>query len=284
MKPKEAATLIENPDNHVKVISSTFYMPGDPRKKDQVYKDKRVPKARFMDIDEVADKKTELPHMLPSLEEFEQHMDKIRVKGNDKLVIYDDESILGAARAWWTFQVFGVKASVMEGGFPKWQKDVGKTEEGEVSWKKGSHESHSAGTFKFHKELVKDMKDIRAWVENPWKDFQLVDARAPARFKGTEPDPRGLRTGHIPGSKNVWFKLLLNDDNTFKSDEEIKAIFHKNGIDITKPITTTCGSGVTASVLFLALKKIGAHDVSLYDGSWSEWGRYAENPVATITP
>ena len=172
-------------------------MPGVPKTKDEVYKVKRIPKSRFFDIDEISDKSTKLPHMLPTLQEFEKHMERLRIKGNDKLIIYDDEGILGASRVLWTFHVFGVKsASVLDGGLPKWEKEVGKAETGEPSWTKGSRALKVDGTFKKNDALVKDMKQIQEWVTKPPKDFQLVDARAVARFKGLEPDPRGYLAGY----------------------------------------------------------------------------------------
>ena len=177
-------------------------MPGDPRSKDSVYKQERIPKARFFDCDVVADKSVDIAHMLPKLEEFEQHMAIMDVTGKDDLVFYDDEGAIGACRALWTFDVFGAPSiHLLNGGLPIWKAKSQPTEKGEEMWKEQDSEKHPSGTFTYNKELVKDMKQIRDWVAKSNKDFELVDARPERRFKGLDPDPRGRSTHFSSRSK-----------------------------------------------------------------------------------
>lgn len=222
-------------------------MPGDPRAKTDVFKNERLPNARFFDIDEIADKSLNLPHMIPSVADWTKQMQRLDIGSNDVVICYDDHSIIGASRVWWTFKIFGMKNCwIMNGNMNKWKNEGYITEKGEPAWQKSmSYRPPEDFKFTFNSGLVKSMSDVKKWMLDSNKSHELIDARSPGRYAGSEPDPRGnlyntclklnsvgLRSGHIPGAKNVFFKSLLNEDMTFKSDEEIaKAIRSSGNLD-----------------------------------------------------
>lgn len=280
----QCSTLLNENVPNLRIVNSTFMMPNDPRAKNEVYLQERLANARFFDIDKIADTSLNLPHMLPSISEWADHMQRLNIGVNDVVICYDDHSILGSSRAWWTFKTFGIKNCwILNTNLAKWKNQGLPVESGEPKWQKNEAiRPKEDFNFSLNSQLVKNMKDIKRWVESSQKNYELVDARSPGRFAGTEPDPRGLVSGHIPGSKNLFFKNLLTEDMCFKSDEELAQQISKSGIDLNKEVWFTCGSGVTAAVDYAAFYQVGLHKTSLYDGSWSEWASDKENPVGVI--
>ena len=262
----------------VRLVDATWFMPGGDRSARAEYEACHIPGAVFFDIDEIADTDNPLPHMLPSPEKFSSRVRKLGLGDGVRMVVYDaNGGYMAAHRVWWTFRTFGHEGiSVLDGGLPKWL-DEGRVTEDMPPMPRERHFTATQNNF-----LVRSRDQVLSNIDS--KREQVVDARSPGRFNGTDADPRAeLPSGHIPGSFNVPFNALVNmqDFATLKSAGDIKAAFEDAGVDVTKPIITTCGSGVTASVLALALHLIGAPDVAVYDGSWTEWASDPTNPVAT---
>ncbi len=242
----------------------------------QEYLNERIPGALHFDIDEIADTESPLPHMLPSPEKFSSRMRKMGIGDGMRIIVYDTFGMFSAARAWWMFRVMGVDdVAVLNGGLPKWKSEGRPLEDGPPA-----HRSERHFTARRNVDLVRERADIEEVVKGD--TAMLIDARAPGRFSGSEPEPReGMRSGHIPGSLNVPYKTLLNEDGTVKSEPQLRAIFDAAGVDFSRPLVTTCGSGVTAGILALALAVLGHKRTALYDGSWSEWGADASLPMET---
>lgn len=264
---------LKDPD--LRILDGSYYllqMARDPRAE---YDAAHIPGARFFDIDDVADHGSDLPHMVPPVEKFMSRMRAMGVGDGHQVVVYDGMGLFSAARVWWLFKLMGQNnIAVLDGGFPKWQAE-GRPVDDLPPIIRDRHM-----TVRRQNHMVKDVTQVSA--ASKLGDYEIIDARSPGRFRGEEPEPRaGLRPGHIPGSKNVCFKDLLNADQTMKNPVEIRQIFQSAGVDFDKPAITTCGSGVTAAVLSLGLQLIGKTDHSLYDGSWSEWGMFPTVPVAT---
>ena len=256
---------LEAPD--IRIIDSSWYFPQEKRNAEQEFIKSHIRGACFFDIDKIKDDKTDLPHMLPPSEMFNSIVRKLGVGDGHKVVIYDGFGMRSAARLWWMFKVFGYSdVVVLDGGFPKWIKE-GRLTTAELAAKEIRHL-----TIFEDKSLVADRSDVlRATKLN---HCSIIDARSEGRFLGKEPEPRsGLRSGSIESSINIPYETLLNEDFTFKKKEEILDIFSQKGVVLNDYIITTCGSGVTAAVLYLALDEIGCTKISLYDGSWAEWGK-----------
>ena len=256
---------LEAPD--IRIIDSSWYFPQEKRNAEQEFLECHIPGASFFDIDKIKDNDSDLPHMLPPSEMFNSTVRKLGIGDGHKVVIYDGLGIRSAARLWWMFKVFGYSdVVVLDGGFPKWVKENRSTT-AEITEKEIRHL-----TIYEDKSIVADRDDVlRATKLN---HCSIIDARSEGRFMGTAPEPRsGLRSGSIENSINVPYETLLNKDFTFKSKREIIDIFSKKGVVFNNYIITTCGSGVTAAVLYLALDEIGCSKISLYDGSWAEWGK-----------
>ena len=264
---------IKDPD--LRILDGSYYLPQMGRDPRAEYDAAHIPNARFFDIDDVSDHGSDLPHMVPPVEKFMSRMRAMGVGDGHQVVVYDGMGLFSAARVWWLFKLMGQNnIAVLDGGLPKWQAE-GRPVEDLPPVIRDRHM-----TVRRQNHMVKDVTQVSA--ASKLGDYEIIDARSPGRFRGEEPEPRaGLRPGHIPGSKNVCFKDLLNADQTMKNPVEIRQIFEAAGVDFNKPAITTCGSGVTAAVLSLGLERIGKTDHSLYDGSWSEWGMFPTVPVAT---
>ena len=264
---------LKDPD--LRILDGSYYLPQMGRDPRAEYDAAHIPNARFFDIDDVADHGSDLPHMVPPVEKFMSRMRAMGVGDGHQVVVYDGMGLFSAARVWWLFKLMGQNnIAVLDGGLPKWQSE-GRPVEDLPPVIRDRHM-----TVRRQNQMVKDVTQVSA--ASKLGDYEIIDARSPGRFRGEEPEPRvGLRPGHIPGSKNVCFKDLLNADQTMKNPVEMRQIFEAAGVDFNKPAITTCGSGVTAAVLSLGLERIGKTDHSLYDGSWSEWGMFPTVPVAT---
>ncbi|WP_146673620.1 3-mercaptopyruvate sulfurtransferase [Thioclava sp. F36-6] len=267
------AAHLKDPD--LRILDASWFLPQMERDAKATYDAKHIPGARFFDIDDIADNRSDLPHMAPPPEKFISRMRAMGVGDGHQVVIYDQHSVFSAPRVWWTFRLMGkTDVAVLDGGLPKWEAE-GRPLEDMPPMVRDRHM-----TVQRHPGLVKDVTQVAH--ASKLGDHEIIDARPNERFlgNGTEPRP-GLRSGHIPGSRNLPFGELLTPEGTFKSPEEIKALFEAAGVDLSKPAITTCGSGVSAAILSLALELIGKSDWSLYDGSWSEWGMYNDLKVAT---
>jgi thiosulfate/3-mercaptopyruvate sulfurtransferase len=270
------AAHLADPD--VRVVDGSWHMPHLKRDPGAEFAAAHIPGAVFFDIDAIADHSTSLPHMLPGAGEFARAVGALGIGEGDRVVVYDTKGVVSAARVWWTFRAFGHDTvAVLDGGLPKWRADSRAIASGPAA------PAPRRFTAKPRPELVRDLAAMRANVTAT--SAQVLDARSHGRFVGTEPEPRaGLRGGHIPGSRNLPYDQLYQPDGTLALRDELEKKFAASGIDLAKPIVTTCGSGVTASVLALGLALCGRPDVAVYDGSWSEWGGLADVPVEVGGP
>ncbi len=262
-------------DPEIRILDATWYLPNVDRDAKAEYDQSHIPNARFFDIDDVSDHRSDLPHMVPPVEKFMSKVRKLGVGDGHQIVIYDSHGLFSAARVWWLFKVMGQKnVAVLDGGLPKWLRE-GRTVDSSPPLIRDRHMF-----VKYHDEMVKDVTQVSS--ASKLGDFEILDARSAGRFRGEEPEPRpGLRAGHIPGSKNIFYGDLLNEDGTLKSQDELVEHFKAKAVNLDKPVITSCGSGVTAAIINLALDRIGKTDHALYDGSWTEWGMYPTVPVET---
>ena len=267
------AAHLKDPD--LRVLDASWYLPGSERDPFVEYQRAHIPGARFFDLDDVSDHRSDLPHMVPPVEKFMSRMRAIGVGDGHQIVVYDGSGLFSAPRVWWLFKLMGqMDIAVLDGGFPKWQAEGHPVEDLPPILR----DRHMMVRRQNH--MVKDVTQVSA--ASKLGESEIVDARSPGRFYGTDPEPRpGLRAGHIPGSKNVFYKDLLKADDTMKSPDEMRQVFLEAGVDLDKPVITSCGSGVTAAILSLGLTRMGKTDHSLYDGSWTEWGMFPTLPIAT---
>jgi len=259
-------------DDKVVVVDGSYYLTTENRNAKEEYLKAHIPGAVFFDINAIADKETDLPHMLPGPDQFGAALSALGISEKDTIVVYDGKGLYSAPRVWWTLRIFGAKeVFILDGGMPTWKAEGRPTEAGEVK--------RAPRTFKAEMDTgaVAMVADVQMALNN--EDVQVVDARAAGRFAGTEPEPRkGLRGGHMPGALNVPFAEIV-ENGRLAAPEKITAAFAKGGVDTDKPIIASCGSGVTAVVLALGLDAIGKKMPRIYDGSWTEWASRADLPV-----
>lgn len=251
-------------DPKIVIVDGSWFLPTANRRPYEEYLAGHIPGAVYFDMDEIADKSTGLPHMLPSPEVFAAEVGKLGIGDGMTIVIYDESGLFSAPRIWWEFTAMGAPdVRILEGGGPKWRAEGRALESGLTKRKPATF------TAKFHPELVKDFGDVKAAIA---AKGQIADARPAGRFAGRDPEPRpGLKPGHMPGAMSLPAMDLVANGG-LKPMAELKAMFAAAGVDYDKPIITSCGSGATAATLLLALKLAGAKNVAVYDGAWAEWG------------
>ncbi|MBE1294497.1 MAG: 3-mercaptopyruvate sulfurtransferase [Rhodobacteraceae bacterium] len=266
------AAHLKDPD--LRILDASWYLPDMGRNGREEFAEAHIPGARFFDIDDISDGRSDLPHMVPPVEKFMSRLRAMGVGDGHQVVVYDGSGIFSAARVWWLFKLMGQKdVAVLDGGLPKWVAEGRPTDD----MPPVIRDRHM--TVRRQNHMVRDVTQVSHAAK--LADHEIIDARGPSRFAGSEPEPRaGLRAGHIPGSKNVHYATLL-DNGVMKSPEELRTVFEAADIDLSKPAITSCGSGVTAAILCLAMERFGKTDHSLYDGSWAEWGAFPTLPVAT---
>lgn len=260
-------------DADVQIIDASWHMPASGRKGEAEFLDSHIPGAIFFDIDAVADKSTELPHMLPEEKRFGEMVGALGISSDKLLVVYDEHGLFSAPRAWWTFTVMGAReVKILQGGGPRWRAENRPLESGPSKAQPARFDA------KLQESAVADFEQV---LKASGAGQQILDARSAARFTGEAAEPRaGLKSGHIPGSRNLPFDALI-ENGAFKSEVEMERLIREAGIDPDSPVITSCGSGVTAAVLALALQTVGTGKVVLYDGSWTEWGGREDAPIET---
>lgn len=251
------------------VVDSSWHMPATGRSGRDEYLQAHIPGARFLDIDAVSDTSNPLPHMLPTAGAFGRAMEELGVGSGDRIVVYDNSPLRSAARGWFTLRHFGARnVAILDGGFQKWVAEGRPTESGEAERRSARFDSAERADEVVTKEQIL-----------PGAGCAFIDARGKARFEGTEPEPRaGIASGHIPGARNMPYSALYNEDGTFRSREQLRALFEQAGADPGQAFVASCGSGVTAAALVFAAHLLGHDDGKLYDGSWSEWGADPQTP------
>lgn len=267
------AARLNAPD--IVVLDASWHLPAAMRDAKAEFLTGHIPGARFFDIDATANPDTPLPHMLPSPAKFASDVKKLGVGDGKKIICYDAAGLFSAARCWWMFKVFGHDdVAVLDGGLPKWQREGRAVEDGPPA---PAQERHF--TPRFRASMVRSLADVAKGLGAG--NIQVADARSGTRFRGEETEARlGVRPGHMAGASNVHYASLLTKDGMLKPQAELEAAFTSAGIDLAKPVVTSCGSGVTAGILTLALTELGVKDHALYDGSWAEWGA-SDQPVVT---
>ncbi|WP_027135791.1 3-mercaptopyruvate sulfurtransferase [Geminicoccus roseus] len=262
-------------DPDVRLLDASFYLPNQNRDARAEYLQRHLPGAVFFDVDEIADRSSELPHMLPSPEQFGQQVGSLGIDNADRVVVYDADRFLASARAWWMFRAMGHhEVMVLDGGLSAWTAAGQPLDSGEVAVEPRRFVA------RYQPELVRSLEQVRATLDG--RREQILDARSAGRFYGRDPEPRaGLRAGHIPGSANLPFGDLVDTDGRMKPNDQLAMSFDGAGVDLRLPMTATCGSGVSAAVLALAAYQLGKDDLAVYDGSWTEWGGREDVPVVT---
>ena len=267
------AEHLKAPD--LKLVDASWYLPAEERDAKAEYAAAHIPGAVFFDVDEISADDTDLPHMLPPAVKFSSRVRKLGLGDGSRIVAYDGWGVRAAARVWWTFRAMGHEdVVVLDGGLPKW------IAEGRPVTDRLPDVRERHYTVRIANDLVRDRGQLIRNLDS--KREQVVDARPAARFRGEAPEPRpGLKAGHMPGALSVPMSALIAPDGTMKSKAALADVFEKAGVDIKRPIVTSCGSGITACVLALGLARLGRWRTAVYDGSWAEWGADDSCPVVT---
>jgi thiosulfate/3-mercaptopyruvate sulfurtransferase len=265
------ASRLDAPD--IRIIDASTFMPGSERDARGEYEAGHIPGAIFFDINEISDTSSDLPHMMPSAEKFTSRVKKLGLGDGLRLVVYDSQGIFSSPRVWWMFRHMGHEdVVVLDGGLPAWIAAGHAVEDMPAILR----ERHF--TVRRRADLMRDMDQVRDKLTSA--SAQIVDARPAGRFTGTAPEPRaGLSSGHMRGALNVPYSELLQSDGTLKDSEALKVVMRDAGVDLGRRIVTTCGSGITACVLALALARLGRFDVPVYDGSWTQWASVPGNEI-----
>ena len=262
-------------EENVKVLDGSFYLPAEQRDAQAEFAAAHIPGARFFDIDRISDRSSALPHMFPDEATFGAAVGAMGIGNDDMVVCYDGGKKTGAGRVWWMFRAFGhARVAILDGGMNKWRS------EGRAIESVSQPAGEKTYVARFDPTMVRSRAQVLEIIDKG--DRQILDARSAGRFSGREAEPRaGMRSGHMPGAFNLPYTELLSTDGTLRPRNELEAAFATAGVDLKRPIVTSCGSGVSATVLLLALHVLGHTDLSLYDGSWSEWGGRDDTPIVT---
>lgn len=267
------AAHLEAPD--VAIVDGSWHLPSSGRTAAAEYAEAHIPGAVRFDIDEIADRNSDLPHMLPRPEAFSSAVRKLGIGDGQTIVVYDTVGIYSAPRVWWMFRAMGARqVFVLDGGLPKWTREGRQVTDAETN----RRDRHF--TARLDHRFLADRHDVARALGDG--SAQVFDTRSPSRFRGEEEEPRpGVRAGHMPGASNVHYAELLTEEGTMRPPEALRDVLAAAGADLDRPIITSCGSGVSAAILSLALAELGARQVALYDGSWTEWGGLPDAPVET---